>query len=260
MLPLAIRPTPTHGQSSGSVLPPTGLAPVNRNTLPGRILDVAIGSLGGPLRDNAINPMLNGLTPPSGQGARSIGDDNSRQGHIRNAQSEDISSSFRVPELVYTAPDGSRAPPPTSFPLNAPSDVEEGGVGFRRRGYGRSSNSVHRASPYHSPNASPRLLPGDDNPSSGGFGLVKPVEQVHVTTPTTREASSSGRTAQANFKCPIPGCGSTFTRHLYLRSHIRSHNEERPFKCSWTGCDKTFARQDDCQQHEILHLNIGPYM
>ncbi|KAH7341791.1 hypothetical protein B0J17DRAFT_567200 [Rhizoctonia solani] len=102
------------------------------------------------------------------------------------------------------------------------------------------------------------MLP-DDSGSYGGITLTKPVERVHVTTPATREASSNRRTAQANFKCPVPGCGSTFTRHFNLRGHIRSHNEERPFKCKWPGCDKGFARQHDCKRHEALHLNIRPY-
>lgn len=173
-------------------------------------------------------------------------------------------SYHRSPELdqngrLYTAPDGSLAPPSMSVPSSVPADVDEGGVGPRRRGHERAGSGSHRASPYHSPHASPRMLPGDDNSSYGGINLSKPVERVHVTTPATREASSNRRTAQANFKCPVPGCGSTFTRHFNLRGHIRSHNEERPFKCKWPGCDKGFARQHDCKRHEALHLNIRPY-
>ncbi|KAG9125318.1 Iron-sulfur clusters transporter atm1, mitochondrial [Ceratobasidium sp. 392] len=262
-LPPAIRPSPTHGQGAGNNLPPMTIPSVNPNILSGRVPEVNIGSLGGSLWDNAIDPMLGGLSPPSGQRARSVGDGNSRRGHMRNALSEDVSSSFRIPELdngrLYTAPDGSLAPPSMSVPSSVPADMDEGGVGPRRRGHERSSSGSHRASPYHSPHASPRQLPSDDNANYGGFSLSKPVERVHVTTPATREASSNRRTAQANFKCPVPGCGSTFTRHFNLRGHIRSHNEERPFKCKWPGCDKGFARQHDCKRHEALHLNIRPY-
>ncbi|KAG8687277.1 hypothetical protein FRC09_013590 [Ceratobasidium sp. 395] len=262
-LPPAIRPSPTHGQGNSNGLPSMVLPSVNPNILSGRVPDMSIGTLGGSLWDNAIDPMLGGLSPPSGPRARSVGDGSSRRGH-RITQSEDVSSSFRIPELdqngrLYTAPDGSLAPPSMSVPSSVPADMDEGGVGPRRRGHERSSSGSHRASPYHSPHASPRLLPGDDNANYGGFNLTKPVERVHVTTPATREASSNRRTAQANFKCPVPGCGSTFTRHFNLRGHIRSHNEERPFKCKWPGCDKGFARQHDCKRHEALHLNIRPY-
>ncbi|QRV75029.1 C2H2 zinc finger [Ceratobasidium sp. AG-Ba] len=261
-LPPAIRPSPTHGQGNGIGLPSINVPGVNPNILSNGRPDVAL-SMGNSLWDStAIDPMLGGLGPPTGQRARSVGDGNSRRGHIRNVRSEDVSSSFRIPELngqngqMYTV-DGSLAPP-SIVPSSAPAD-DEGGVGPRRRGHERTGSGSHRTSPYHSPHASPRMLPGDDNSNYGGFTLNKPVERVHVTTPATREASSNRRTAQANFKCPVPGCGSTFTRHFNLRGHIRSHNEERPFKCKWPGCDKGFARQHDCKRHEALHLNIRPY-
>jgi len=89
----------------------------------------------------------------------------------------------------------------------------------------------------------------------GGVGVSRP----HVTTPATRSASGNRRKSEAAFKCPVPGCGSTFTRHFNLKGHLRSHNEERPFKCKWPGCEKGFARQHDCKRHEALHLNIRPY-
>ncbi|KIM26903.1 hypothetical protein M408DRAFT_34462, partial [Serendipita vermifera MAFF 305830] len=53
--------------------------------------------------------------------------------------------------------------------------------------------------------------------------------------------------------CPVPGCGSTFTRRFNLRGHLRSHTEERPFVCDWPGCGKGFARSHDCKRHSALH-------
>ncbi|CUA76080.1 Transcription factor Sp1 [Homo sapiens] [Rhizoctonia solani] len=252
-LPPAIRPSPTHGQGSPQIQ--LGMPSVNpTNILTCRVPDLNVG-VGGSLWDNAIDPML-GI---SGQRARSVGDTNgNRRGHVRNTRSEDVSAVLRGPDMLYSVSDGSLAPPSMSVPSSVTPD-DEGGVGPRRRGHERTGSGSHRASPYHSPHASPRALPGDDNVSYGGITLTKPVERVHVTTPATREASSNRRTAQANFKCPVPGCGSTFTRHFNLRGHIRSHNEERPFKCKWPGCDKGFARQHDCKRHEALHLNIRPY-
>ncbi|CAE6435964.1 unnamed protein product [Rhizoctonia solani] len=253
-LPPAIRPSPTHGQGSPQMQ--FGMPSVNpNNILANRVPDLNVG-VGGSLWDNAIDPIL-GI---SGQRARSVGDANgNRRGHIRNTRSEDVSAILRGQDMhMYSVSDGSLAPPSMSVPSSATAD-DEGGVGPRRRGHERTGSGSHRASPYHSPHASPRALPGDDNVSYGGITLTKPVERVHVTTPATREASSNRRTAQANFKCPVPGCGSTFTRHFNLRGHIRSHNEERPFKCKWPGCDKGFARQHDCKRHEALHLNIRPY-
>jgi len=79
------------------------------------------------------------------------------------------------------------------------------------------------------------------------------VEKQHVTTSATQAASASRRRNDALFKCPVPGCGSTFTRRFNLRGHLRSHTEERPFVCDWPGCGKGFARQHDCKRHQALH-------
>lgn len=82
---------------------------------------------------------------------------------------------------------------------------------------------------------------------------------MNVTTPSTADASQKRRKQPANFQCPVPGCGSTFTRHFNLKGHLRSHAEEKPYQCKWPGCGKGFARQHDCKRHENLHLNIRPY-
>ncbi|KAJ4483228.1 hypothetical protein J3R30DRAFT_1749129 [Lentinula aciculospora] len=87
-------------------------------------------------------------------------------------------------------------------------------------------------------------------PSSAGVPRLPPILQVEkqqVTTSATQLASASRRRNEANFACPVPGCGSTFTRRFNLRGHLRSHTEERPFVCEWPGCNKGFARQHDCK-------------
>ncbi|KDQ08729.1 hypothetical protein BOTBODRAFT_93542, partial [Botryobasidium botryosum FD-172 SS1] len=80
-----------------------------------------------------------------------------------------------------------------------------------------------------------------------------------VTTAATSVASKQRRTTDAPHICPVPGCGSTFTRKFNLNGHMRSHNDDRPYRCQWEGCGKGFARQHDCKRHEALHLNIRPY-
>ncbi|KAF9075429.1 hypothetical protein BDP27DRAFT_1315003 [Rhodocollybia butyracea] len=95
-------------------------------------------------------------------------------------------------------------------------------------------------------------------PSSSGVPRLPPILQVEkqqVTTSATQLASANRRRNEANFACPVPGCGSTFTRRFNLRGHLRSHTEERPFVCEWPGCNKGFARQHDCKRHQALHAN-----
>jgi uncharacterized Zn-finger protein len=93
-------------------------------------------------------------------------------------------------------------------------------------------------------------------PSSAGVPRLPPILQVEkqqVTTSATQLASASRRRNEAHFVCPVPGCGSTFTRRFNLRGHLRSHTEERPYVCEWPGCKKGFARQHDCKRHQALH-------
>ncbi|KAJ7592855.1 hypothetical protein C8J56DRAFT_822751 [Mycena floridula] len=156
---------------------------------------------------------------------------------------------------------------------------------------GQAAGSLRR-SPYPSPNASPRLryddLPREDpleglgisrsgspnlrgtTPLPGGSGLPAMVTvggtsvplvvtKQNVTTGRTAKASHNRRKQEATFRCPVPGCGSTFTRSFNLKGHIRSHNEEKPFTCHWPGCGKGFARQHDCKRHEQLHTNYRPF-
>ncbi|KIJ67978.1 hypothetical protein HYDPIDRAFT_107534 [Hydnomerulius pinastri MD-312] len=79
------------------------------------------------------------------------------------------------------------------------------------------------------------------------------VEKKQVTTSATQAASASRRRNEAHFICPVPGCGSTFTRRFNLRGHLRSHTEERPYVCEYPDCKKGFARQHDCKRHQALH-------
>ncbi|KAI9572296.1 hypothetical protein HD554DRAFT_2004405, partial [Boletus coccyginus] len=93
-------------------------------------------------------------------------------------------------------------------------------------------------------------------PSSSGVLRLPPILQVEkkqVTTSATQAASASRRRNEAHFICPVPGCGSTFTRRFNLRGHLRSHTEERPYVCEYPDCKKGFARQHDCKRHQALH-------
>ena len=47
------------------------------------------------------------------------------------------------------------------------------------------------------------------------------VSKPNVTTTATAEASERRRKTDANFACPVPGCGSTFTRHFNLKGASR---------------------------------------
>lgn len=68
---------------------------------------------------------------------------------------------------------------------------------------------------------------------------------------TASEGGNSKRMQKhpATFQCNL--CPKRFTRAYNLRSHLRTHTDERPFVC--TVCGKAFARQHDRKRHEGLH-------
>ncbi|KAK7033483.1 calcineurin responsive transcriptional factor [Favolaschia claudopus] len=190
----------------------------------------------------------NGFLSPDLRRSRSASE-HTRPGHTRQTRSEDMRSllpvDFSGPQFLSPVD-----PPPPSIRARGH---------YRSHSSGSWSNaSSTRPSPYPSPHASPVPLP-DSRPSNSN--LHNPtVSKQNVTTIRTQKASHNRRKQEATFVCPVPGCGSTFTRSFNLKGHIRSHNEERPFLCKWPGCGKGFARQHDCKRHEQLHTNYRPFV
>jgi hypothetical protein len=68
-------------------------------------------------------------------------------------------------------------------------------------------------------------------------------------TPSNGAESRRQQKHPATFQCTL--CPKRFTRAYNLRSHLRTHTDERPFVC--TVCGKAFARQHDRKRHEGLH-------
>lgn len=162
-----------------------------------------------------------------------------RSGHDRhysfgsNASSSSTGSASPLPQM------------PGGFMLDAGGNLVPSDAFAAMGGMGMDSGNVA-----HSPSAS--------SVASGTSSQLAPPVPV-VTSQATQAASASRRKSEALFACPIPGCGSTFTRQYNLRGHLRSHADERPYKCDWPGCDKSFARSHDCKRHQNLHLNIKPH-
>ena len=127
-----------------------------------------------------------------------------------------------------------RPPPPTLPPL--PSIIPSSAMGRDARGASPEQSRSPTSSPYQS-HAVPRqttlpplssLTRGSGSalspPSAAGLPRLPPILQVEkqqVTTSATQAASASRRRNEAHFVCPVPGCGSTFTRRFNLRGAPR---------------------------------------
>ncbi len=112
---------------------------------------------------------------------------------------------------------------------------------------GRSASPGDRLGPAaqgHRRRQSTSALPA--NPRDYILSLADPEVQAGAA-PENGKARSQKH--PATFQCTL--CPKKFTRAYNLRSHLRTHTDERPFVC--TVCGKAFARQHDRKRHEGLH-------
>lgn len=92
-----------------------------------------------------------------------------------------------------------------------------GGMGSNLGGNGLGMGVPGMGIPSHVPSAAGMSIPVN----TGDAVVPMTVSKVNVTTPSTADASQKRRKQPANFACPVPGCGSTFTRHFNLKGKQR---------------------------------------
>lgn len=108
----------------------------------------------------------------------------------------------------------------------------------------RSLSPMERSN--HRRRQSTSALPTNLNPRDYILGLA---DSDHQPAAGAEVIKGRSQKHPATFQCTL--CPKRFTRAYNLRSHLRTHTDERPFVC--TVCGKAFARQHDRKRHEGLH-------
>ncbi|KAI1813315.1 hypothetical protein GGS20DRAFT_554034 [Poronia punctata] len=170
-------------------------------------------------------------------------------------------------ESSLTPPDRGR---PRSRPRAATDSMYSGGGGSSRPQTPGSlsphlgadlANRNRSGSESSSRSLSP-LAPGDRSGSANAASrrrvsmssVPNNVIALRLADPDYQASQENGNSKRvqkhpATFQCTL--CPKKFTRAYNLRSHLRTHTDERPFVC--TVCGKAFARQHDRKRHEGLH-------
>ncbi|KAG0241969.1 hypothetical protein B0O80DRAFT_446750 [Mortierella sp. GBAus27b] len=109
-------------------------------------------------------------------------------------------------------------------------------------------------------------------PAQGSeFGSAQdPVASEAATAPITpaRKKRKTGGSSTQNtaasipegapsFPCNFDGCDKVFARLYNLKSHSRTHTNERPFVCSH--CQLAFSRNHDLKRHVKIHAGDKPF-
>ena len=142
--------------------------------------------------------------------------------------------------------------PVTPSSTTATLGSNDGSVEQRGRSGSLSPFDINPLSPNYSRESSPGARSASQQRRSSTNSIPNRDYILELADPSRPSAPGTEKRVQkhpATFQCHL--CPKKFTRAYNLRSHLRTHTDERPFVCNV--CSKAFARQHDRKRHEGLH-------
>jgi len=96
----------------------------------------------------------------------------------------------------------------------------------------------------------------DEFPTAGQLEDFMP-SQGFVRPSSAFRRHSTTEISENLYPCPWAGCTKSFNRFYNLRSHYRTHTQEKPYECRH--CDLAFARNHDLKRHMLVHSDAKPF-
>lgn len=105
----------------------------------------------------------------------------------------------------------------------------------------------------------PRKKKAAHNSSSNSMLFSSSTQLKKSTSSVSLDSVDSNITDTALvLHCPFEGCTKSFSRQFNLKSHMKSHNTEKPFQCA--SCPQAFRRCHDLKRHvRSLHTEVKPF-
>lgn len=105
--------------------------------------------------------------------------------------------------------------------------------------------SLPASLPVSQPNSPRAASPATSQPAGSATNSPQPMSSQIAVPPKAKRVRNPG-------PFPCQHCASVFKIASRLRSHMRTHTDEKPWVCSI--CHKAFSRQPDLNRHGKVHL------